>query len=539
MLNRFFNSKTKTITSAAAILAISGFISRLLGLIREWLLARTFGASQELDIYYAAFRIPDLVYNVLIAGGIIVAFLPLFSESFLKEKKIAWEFTNNVLNIFLFLLIFISFALFIFTPGLIKLIAPGFNSYQKTLTIFLTRIMFLSPIFLGLSSIFSGVLQYFNRFLVYSLCPILYNLGIIFGIIFLSSKLSVTGVAIGVILGAILHLLIQIPSAINCGFRYKVIFNVFEPTVKKVFTLMLPRTFAMAAQQINLVVITAIASTLGEGSISIFNYANNIQYFPIGIIGISFAVAAFPALSQVWANGGRKDFVEKFSSIFSKVLYLIIPLSILMYILRRQIVTVILKHGQFGDLETLLTSSCLGLFSFGLFALVLIPLIFRAFFAIQDTKTPTLIAISAMLLNVVLSFKLTALLKFPNIFKASMINIFSLENIKNISVLGLPLAFSIAAIFQFLLLLIFLYKKIGDFKLKQLLNSFSKILIASILMTISVVFILYLIKPYFNIQTFWGSFSQIIVTGFTGLFVYLLSTWFLRSPEFIRFLRRK
>jgi len=531
MLNKIFNSQTNSIGAAAGILAISALISRVLGLIRDRLLAGNFGAGPELDIYFAAFRIPDFVYNVLIAGGIVVAFLPLFSEYLARNEKNSWQFTNNVLNIFLFFLILISLILFIFTPLLVKLVAPGFNPQQMALTILLTRLMFLSPIFFGLSSIFSGILQYFNRFLVYGLCPILYNLGIIGGIIFLAPYFGVLGVALGVILGAFFHFAIQIPSAINCGFKYQPIFNFRDPGIKRVFKLMIPRTFATAAYQINLIVITAIASTLATGSIAIFNFANNLQYFPIGIIGISFAIAVFPALSRAWAEAKKEEFIKSFSSAFRQVLYLIIPTSILIFILRNQIVEIILRYGQFTQEASQLTAASLGLFCLGIFALSLALLIFRAFFAFQDTKTPTLIAVVGMVLNIILSFYFTWLLKFPNAFGNFLIKIFSLSGIQDIAVLGLPLAFSLTGISQIILLMIFLYKKIGDYKLKEIFNSFSKILIASILMIIGIYLVLYLISPFLNLQTFLGVFWQTIIVGLAGALVYLLATFCLKSPE--------
>ncbi len=546
MFNCFFNSQTKTIGAAAGILAISALISRILGIIRDWLLAKTFGAGPELDIYFAAFRIPDLVYNILIAGGVVVAFLPLFAEYFSKFEKLrfshasaeasankdeAWRFTNNTLNIFLFFLIFLCFVLFIFTPSLIKLITPGFTSYQLTQTIFLTRLMFLSPILFGLSAIFSGILQYFNRFLVYSLCPILYNLGIIFGILFLTSKLGILGVVMGVILGALFHFLIQIPSARNCGFKYQPIFNFREPGIKRIFLLMIPRTLGVAAQQINLIVITAIASTLAVGSIAIFNLANNLQYFPIGIIGISFAVASFPALSRAWAELKREEFLKNFSSVFRQILYLIVPISFLIFILRNQIVEIIYRHGQFTQTSAQLTAACLGLFCFGIFALSLIPLIFRVFFSFQDTKTPTLIAISSMVLNIILSFYFTWLLAFSNSFQAFIKNSLSLEKIDQIAVVGLPLAFSIAAIFQLILLMIFLYKRIGDFKLKEILNSFLKIFLASILMIVGIYLILHLISPLLPIQTFLGVLFQTVIASLVAVLIYILATFLLKSPE--------
>lgn len=470
MLNRFFNFETKTIISAAGILIISILISRFLGVIRDGLIFSKFGASAQLDIYFAAFKLPDLVYNILILGGVVVVFLPLFSKYFSQDQKGAWEFASNCLNIFLFLLILISLIFFLIAPFLMKIIVPGFSEEELNQAVFLTRILFLSSIFLGLSSIFAAILQYFNRFLVYSLCPILYNLGIILGILVFSPYLGILGVVLGVILGALFHFLIQIPSAFNCGFRYRTIFNFRDPKLKKIFLLMFPRTFAISFQEINWIVILAIASTLTTGSIAIFNFANNIQHLPIGIVGLSLAIAAFPLLAKNWVENKRK-FLESFFLAFRQTLYLIIPISILFFIFQNQIVEIVLKIGQIilkeneFSLEAVkLTAVCLGLFSFGIFAQSLIPLISRAFFSFEDTKTPTLIAIVSVTINIVLSFFFTWILKFENSFQLLFKKIFLLWEIENISLLGLPLALSISAILQFSLLMFFLRKKLKTFR---------------------------------------------------------------------------
>jgi len=531
MFNRFLNCQTNSVGTAAGILAISALISRVLGLIRDRLLAGTFGADANLDVYFAAFRIPDLVYNILIAGGVVVAFLPLFSEYFLKDKKDAWHFTNNTLNIFLFFLILISLGFSFFAPALLKLITPGFDSQQIQLTVLLTRILFLSPIFLGLSSIFSGILQYFNRFLVYGLCPILYNLGIILGIIFLAPLSGVLGVTLGVIFGAFLHFAIQIPSAISCGFSYKPIFNFKDPEIKRVFSLMIPRTLGVAAPQINLMVVTAIASGLTAGSLAIFSLSNNLQQFPLGLVGIPFAVAAFPALSQAWASLDKESFIKKFSLTLRQILYLIIPVSFLIFILRTQIVAIILKSGKFGQNSIELSAACLGLFTLGVWAGNLIPLIFRAFFAFQDTKTPTVIALVAMVLNIILCFGFVWILNYPNYFQGFITKVLLLQKIDNISVIGLPLAFSIDSILQLVLLAFFLYKGIGDFKLKEILNSFLKILTASVFMAIGVCFIISFLSFHLNTQTFFGIFWQTAIAVFVGVLIYFGATAFLKSPE--------
>ncbi|MCD6402685.1 murein biosynthesis integral membrane protein MurJ [bacterium] len=466
MIGKILNFQSKSITGGAFILALFSLFSRFLGLVREWLLADKFGATQNLDIYFTAFRIPDLVYNVLVAGGIVVAFLPLFSEAFSKDKKRAWEFTSNLLNIFLAFLVLISFLLFLFTPQLLKLIAPGFSSIAREKCVILTRLMLLSPIFFTLSSIFSGILHYFNRFLVYGLAPVLYNLGIIFGILFLSPKFSILGVGMGVVLGAFFHFLIQVPSAINCGFQYKGVFNLKDSQIKKVLYLMFPRIFATTAQQINLIVITAIASTLTEGSISIFNFANNLQLIPVGILGIPFAMAAFPSFTKFQAEKKNKEFLENFQSVFFKILYTIVPITIFIFFFRREVIGFILEHGKFSGVSAQLTASTLGIFCFGLWALTLIPLILRAFFALKDTKTPTIIAVFTVILNIGLSLYFVSILGKDGQLQLFFRETFRLFEIKNIQVLGLPLAFSISSILQFLLLLFFLWKKLKPILIK-------------------------------------------------------------------------
>jgi len=452
MFNKIFNSQTKTITRGALIIGASYFISAILGLIRDRLLAGRFGAGLELDVYFAAFRIPDFVYNILILGGLIVAFLPLFAEYFSRNKDEVWQMANHVLNAFLIFLISISFIFFILTPWLIKWLFPGFGEEHYKLAIPLIRLLFLSPIFFGISNLLSGILQYFQRFFIYSLTPILYNLGIIFGILFLAPYFGIFGVGMGVVFGAFLHMAIQIPTAINCGFSYKFLLDFKYPALKRIFKLMVPRVFGVAAQQINLIVITAIASTITAGSIAIFSISNNFQSLPVGIIGASFAVAIFPALSRFFAENQKKEFLENFSSIFRQILFFVIPVSVLIFLLRTPIITFIYKTGKFTLSDVQLTSACLGIFALSIFAQSLIPLLARAFFSLQDTKTPTLITFWAVSLNIILCFSFVWLLKSPNIFSNSLIEFFSLFRNENTSLLGLPLAFSISAIFQFILL---------------------------------------------------------------------------------------
>ncbi|OGZ17316.1 MAG: murein biosynthesis integral membrane protein MurJ [Candidatus Nealsonbacteria bacterium RBG_13_36_15] len=533
VINNILNSQTKTITFAAILLAFSAGLSRLLGLLRNSLLAGQFGTGPEVNIYLAAFRIPDFVYNFLVVGGLSVAFLPIFSEYFSKEKEKAWEMVNNVLNVFLFFLFLSSLILFIFAPILIKFIVPGFSVKDQNLTALLTRIMFLSPIFFGLSSIFSGVLHYFNRFLIYSLAPIFYNLGIISGILFLYPRFGLPGLAYGVILGAFLHWIIQTPVVRNCGFHYRALFNLKHPAIKEIFKLMVPRSFAVAGQQINLIVVTAIASTI-VGGIAIFNYANDLYYFPIGIIGIPFALAVFPVLSKNWAEGQKEKFLENFSSVFRQIIFLILPASFLIFVLRAQLVRLVLGSlgsGSFSWLDTKLTAASLGLFSVGILASALIPFVSRAFFAFQDTKTPTLIAFTAIALNIFLSFSLVWLLSFPNFFQILIADTLKLGGIGDISIIGLPLAFSLAAILQSFLLLALLNKKLGGIKGGEIFSSFQKVFVLSVFSGFIVYFNLHFLGRFFTTEKVWGILTQTALAGLTGIIFYLAITYFLKFPE--------
>ncbi len=520
MFKFLVNYKSRTINGSAIILIVATVISKFLGIVRDWLLARGFGAGTELDIYFTAFKIPDLIYNILILGGVVVTFLPLFSECFEKDKEKAWEFASNCLNIFLFLMGSLSVVFFILMPFLMGWIAPGFNSWQIQQTVFLARIMILTPIFFGLSNIFSGILQYFDRFLIYSLCPIIYNGSIVFGLLFLAPYFGISGVVMGVVMGSFLHLLIQIPTAFNCGFSYRAVLDFKSKKMKRVFTLMLPRMFGVSVQQINLIVINAIASTLTEGSIAIFNFANNIQYFPIGVVGISFSVASFSNLSKSWAAGRIEEFKKKFISVFDEIVYFVFFISSLVFILREQIIKILLQHGLFSASSASLVSASLALFCLGIFASALIPLLFKTFFSVQDTKTPTLIAAFSVLLNVYLSFLLTQghpLL--DDLFK----NIFSLEHLESVSVLGLPLAFSLSAIVQLLLMVFFLKKKL-KIELKSVFINFLKVVMSSLFIIFLGSLLLSLINDFFITQSFVIDILTIFVIGFVGTLSYLLLT---------------
>ncbi len=531
MLKKIFNSQAKNLTFAAILLSASALISRLLGLIRDRLLAGTFGAGEELDIYFAAFRIPDFVYGILITGGIAAVFLPVFSEYFKKNEEEAWKFSSNLFNCFLLLLVVLCGLLAIFTPWLMDLIAPGFSIESKGLAVALTRIMFLSPVFFGLASIFSGILHYFNRFLIYSLAPVIYNLGIIFGILFLVPRFGLYGLAFGVILGALFFWLIQIPSTKHSGYRYSAFLDFKNSGLIKVFKLMVPRTIGAAAYHINLIVITAIASTLAAGSIAVFNFANNLQYFPVGLVGISFSVAAFPLLSKNWAFDLKEEFKSVFSSTFRQILFLIIPISLLVFIFRNEIVRLVLQTGEFGGSETRLTSACLGVFCLGVIGFSFVPFLARVFYSFHDTKTPMFIGIASMVLNIGLCYFFNFLLGFSNFFQEFMVNALGLKWITDIRVIGLPLALSISGLFQFLFLMFFLRKKMAGLINREILQSFWRVVLSSFLMSVFVWFSFAFFGALFDVQSNLSVLIQTGMAALVGIAVFIFVNVYLKSPE--------
>ena len=521
MIKKLFQGQINNITIAASLVAVSSLISRFLGIFRDRILAGEFGAGDILDVYYAAFRVPDLIFNLLVLGALSAGFIPVFTSLLRnplakvkswaggEKNKEAWDLVNDIFNILLIgLFIFCGLGI-IFAPILTKLIAPGFNSEMQAMTSSLTRIMFLSPLLLGISSVLGGVLQSFKRFFIYSLAPIMYNIGIIVGALYLVPLWGIYGLAWGVVLGAALHMLVQLPIAIRLGFRYRLKINFKNSRIRKIGAMMIPRTMSLAISQINLVVITAIASTLAVGSLAIFNFANNFQSFPIGVFGISFAIAAFPAMSAVAFN--KKKLVNNFSSTLRQILFFIVPATVLLITLRAQIIRVVLGTGNFNWEDTILTMNTLGFFSISLFAQACLPLLIRVFYARHNSLTPFFIGLVSAMANVILSLWLS----------------------RSYGVAGLALGFSIASIFNFILLWLALHIEIGNLDELRILNSTIKFSAAAVLAGIAVQSVKLLVWPYIDMTRTWGVFTQGFLAGLSGILVYAIICSLLRSEEFI------
>ena len=521
-------SSSRSILNATFLVASLGLVSRFLGLIRDRVLASKFGAGDTLDIYYAAFKIPDLIFNLLILGALSAAFIPVFASLISQDRlKEAWKLVNKLISLAALVLILAVGIIFFFAPNLISWLVFGFDENKQQLTVILTRIMLISPILLGFSGIFGGILNSYKKFLFYSLAPIFYNVGIIVGAVFLVEIFGVKGLAYGVILGAFLHLSIQIPEVIRCGFKFKLDFKFKDANLKKVITLMIPRTMGLAVVQVNLLIVTILASTLESGSLAVFNLANNIQSVPLGIFGISFAVVTFPSLTCFWAQKKTKEFVESFSSTFEKIIFFIIPTSIIFILLRAQLVRIILGAGRFDWTDTILTFQALGIFSLSLFAQSLIPLLTRSFFAIHNTKTPFLIGLFSEAVNLILALIL----------------------IQKYQIIGLVWAFSIATIINMFLLLIVFRKKVGNLNEKKIIKKTWKVIMASFAMVIGIqttkYLVAYLLEAFnfsifqyqINMYTLLGVFTQATVSLLIGLILFYLASRLLKIEELDYFLK--
>jgi len=533
LFTKFLNTQTKSISFASLILAASYFFSALLGLFRDHLLAGQFGAGNELDVYYAAFTIPDFIALILVFGAISSAIIPIFSSYLVNSEDEAWQYASNLFNIFLVCLIAICLIFIVFAPLGVALIAPGFSPEKREMTVTLMRIMFLSPIILGISNIVSGILQVFKRFLVTALAPLMYNLGIIGGIIFFVPRFGLVGLAFGVVLGGLLHLLIQIPAFLYSGFKYRLLFNFNHAGVMKTLTLMLPRSLGLGAGQLNAIATTAIASTLASGSIAVFSLANNLSGMMVNAFAVSLSTAVFPAMALAYSKDHTKDFEKKFSSAFLQIIFFTVPVAVLLFILRAQIARIVWGSGKFDWIDTRLAAAALGVFSIGLCAQGLIFILSKTFYAAHNTKIPAMASVATVALNIALSFLFVWLLAGHGVFYALMQLVLRLEGIDNISVLGLPLAFSIAGIAEALLLSWLLYKKFKVFRLRAMADSLYKIALAGILTAATAFLARQILVSYhiINLQTFLGVFFQLVFAGIVGMACYIGMAFLLKSPE--------
>lgn len=504
-------SGQNSIRSATVILIITLFLSNILGLLRDHYLAQKIPTT-ILDAYYAAFRIPDLVFNIMILGAITASFIPVFSKYIVKNKlKEGWHVANSFLNISAVIITICLIILWFLMPNIIPLLVPDFDAEKQALTLNLSRLILLSPIFFTLSYIFGAILNSFKRFFVYSLAPLIYNLCIIIATIFFADSIGIYGVVYGVLIGAFMHMFIQFIQLVRMGFKYNFSFDYKNKDVKKIFRMMIPRAVGLGSSQIMLIVYTAIASTLAAGSVAIYNLADNIQTMPTVVFGISFATAIFPTLTEHFNLRKLPEFSSHIYRSVKSIAYALIPITIIIVLLRAQIVRMILGSGYFGWDETVMTYNTLAYFSISLFFQGLIPLFARAFYAMHNTKTPTIISVVSVGIGIILAYILAP----------------------SMGVEGLALAFSIASIFTALALYIVLAKNIEDIRKheKNLISYILKITFASIIMGIFIQLSKNIAGNILDLDRFLGVLIQTIVAILIGIFIYIVISKIMKIDE--------
>src|SRR3989338_5725797 len=499
---------------AAIILGTASLLSRFVGLVRERVLTTTFGAGDVFDAFVAALRVPDLIFNLIVLGALSAAFIPIFTEKLVQGKKgekQAFDFATSVLNAIVIVVGLMSGVYFLLADKIVPVITPGFGGEKLALTIMLSKAMALQPVLLCISFVFSGMLNSYKRFVVYALAPILYNLGIIIGVFLFVPIMGIVGIAWGVVLGAAAHMLVQLPSIWQVGYRWKPIVGWSTYDFHKLWRMMLPRIVGLAAMQVNLVTVTVIGSSMLAGSIAVFHLANNVQYLPVGIFGISFAQAAFPTLAEQIARRQKAEFSRTLTRIFRYIMFLVVPTSLFFFLLRAQIIRVLFGDGAFDWEDTILTFDTFGWLVISIFAQATIPLLVRAFYVQQDTKTPVVISIISMVVNIGLALYLAPIM----------------------GVQGLALAFSASAIVNLMLLLGVLHWQLKGFDDKAVLLSLVKIVLAALGGGMMVQVLKYPVAAVVDMQRFWGVLMQLVVAGSGGVAVYLLLTWLLKSEEII------
>ena len=511
----------RRLARAATIVMAFFVVSRVLGLLRDIVISHQFGTSRALDIYFAAFNVPDFVFNVLAGGALGSAFIPTFSAALAQsDARRAWQLAGAIINLTFVALTAISALLAIFAPQVAALtVARGFAPSDQALTADLMRWMLVTPIIFGVSGIVMGILNSHQHFVLPALAPVVYNAAIIAGALVLAPTMGVYGLVVGVIVGAVLHLAIQLPWFFRGESRMayskwqmlnplSAIRNLPSADVREVVRLMLPRTLGIAAVQINFLVNTILASALPIGAIAALAYAWRVMLLPVGVVGQSLATAVFPTFAAQTARHELDDFRNTFSMAFRVTLYLTIPATVGLIVLGAPFIALLFQRGQFDARSTAETAWALQFFALALFAHSGLEIVARAFYALHDTFTPVAVGMGAMALNIGLSVVLIAPLAQG----------------------GLALANSIATILEVSVLLVILRWRIGDIDARRIALSTVRIVVAAVTMAVALV-------PFANHYAASPIFVALVGT-LIGAAVYLIATVLLRSEEIALVARR-
>jgi len=446
---------------------VAFIFSQLAGLFRRILVARLFGASIELDAFIAANRVSETLFNLIAGGALGSAFIPIYSSFLVKgDNKSAWKLASSIGNLVTLILTLLAIVTFIFSPQIVKYaLAPGLASDPNLfqLTIQLLRIQLVSSILFGISGLMMGILNSHQVFLVPALTPAMYQVGMIIGVYLFSPHLGIYGLAWGVVLGAFLHLLLQIPSIFKKVKKYSFSFGFGNQDVGQVIKLMIPRLLGVAVVQLNFWVNSALATNMTAGSLVGIDYGFSLMLMAQAIIAQSAATAMMPTLTSQFALGKINEVRDSLAKTLRGVLLLSVPASVGLIIMAKPLITFLYQRGNFTSHSTDLVAWALIWYSTGLIGHSLVEILARAFYSLHNTRTPVTIGIIAMLLNVVLSFSLSALFSKVGWMPHG----------------GLALANSIATLLEAITLLFFIRLRLNGLNFQWILKGFFQFLFAS------------------------------------------------------------
>ncbi|RLT28328.1 MAG: murein biosynthesis integral membrane protein MurJ [Chloroflexi bacterium] len=518
-LGRFLQQGTRSqsVFAAAGIVAMGFVASRLLGLLRSVAIAHAFGTDPQLSAYWVAFRLPDLVFQVLAGATLSAAFIPTFSRVRMRNGEAsAWRLASDVLNIVSIATTIMAIIAFILAPVIVPWLAPGLGNSSgralelRQLAVNLTRVMLLSPIMFGVSGMVTGILNARQHFFAPALAPLIYNLSIIAGALLLARPFGVRGLAAGVVIGSVGHLLVQLPALRTVGMRWAPSIDLNSPGVREVARLMGPRVIGLAAAQLNFITVVFFASYVSDEAISALTYAFLIAMLPVGVVGMAISTAVFPTLAQQAAAQQMETMRESLSRSLRLILFLAIPASVALMLLAWPVVRITLQRGAFDGHSTDLVAAAVIWYSIAVFAHSGTEILSRGFYAVADTRTPVALAVLAVIVNAGLS--------------AALVSPFGVR--------GLAAATSVAAIIEFALLFRALTHRIGDMRGRGVATSIYRTVAATAVMA-EVMVIATLALRWFgaDIHTLVGALLICVVAGIGGAAAFLVTAAWLHSQE--------
>ncbi len=527
----FIGKEIRGLHEAAYLLAIFALLSQVLALVRDKLLAYSFGAGHALDVYYASFRIPDLIFasvGSLVSASIL---LPYFIERFEKGQGDGRSFSNGIFTVFFGLMAVTAGIAFVLAPWLVPRVMPGFAHDASLPDLIVSmRIMLLSPFFLGLSNLFSSLTQMRHRFLVYAASPVVYNAGIIAGVVFAYPLYGIRGLALGVSVGAFLHMALQVPFLFHEGIMPRFTALIRWNDIRRIALSSIPRMLTLSANQLASFVLVSLASLMSAGSISIFNFAYNLQSVPLSLIGVSYSSAVFPTLSRLLFKGNVAEFKEKMIVSAQHIIFWSMPITVLFIVLRAQIVRTILGAGKFDWADTRLTAAMLALFTISTIGQSLIVLFVRSFYAEGKTARPLLInGISASFI-VISGYVLVKLFYAYPVFQFFLEDLLKVDGQAGTSVLVLAIAYTLGVILNTILHWR-LYEKVYKGFTKPVLETLFHTFAASVIMGYVSFLSLRLFADVFPLTKVWGIFLQGLASAIVGIAALVIVLILLKNKE--------